>query len=231
MPAFVASLATTNDRPKTLVIRQEGSTLNYFVSRGTDLALGDPDVVVPMPPQLEDAIIGALGGTALTSSQIIGGYGIKYLFVKNPADPNLVRTIDGIGGFTRSSATSSGIIWRVLGANPRVAMIAPDGKISTVASGPIGSQDEVTTIGKISLGEKSDSGWKLLLNGQPVEMSQNVNGVPQFVLSEPGTINLLHDGVKRRALVSLELIALLTVIVLSLPAGRRRSDVPIEELV
>ena len=231
MPPFVASLATTNARPKTLVIRQNGSTLNYFVSRGTDLGLGNPDVVVPMPPALEEAIVGALGGTALTSSQIIGGYGIKYLFVKNPADPNLVRTIDGIGGFTRSSATSSGIIWRVLAANPRVAMIAADGKISTVPSGPIGSLGTVTTTGKISLGEKFDSGWKLLLNGQPTEISQNVNGVPQFVLSQTGTINLRHDGTKRRAVVSLELIALLTVIVLSLPAGRRRSEVPIEELV
>ena len=231
MPPFVASLATTNERPKTLVIRQAGSTLNYFVSRGTDLGLGDPDVVVPMPPQLEEAIVGALGGTGLTSSRIIGGYGIKYLFVKNPADPNLVRTIDGIGGFTRSSATSSGIIWRVLAANPRVAMISSAGKISTVPSDSIGSQGEVTTAGKISLGEKSDSGWKLLLNGQPTAMSQNVNGVPQFLLSTAGTINLIHDGTKRRAVVSLELIALLTVIVLSLPAGRRRSEVPIEELV
>jgi GT2 family glycosyltransferase len=231
MPPFVASLATTDARPKTLVIRQDGATLNYYVSRGTDLGLGNPDVVVPMPPALEEAIVGALGGTALTSSRIIGGYGIKYLFVKNPADPNLVRTIDGIGGFTRSSATSSGIIWRVLAANPRVSMIAPDGKISTVPSGPIGSLGTVTTTGKISLGEKFDSGWKLLLNGQPTVISQNVNGVPQFLLNQTGTINLLHDGTKRRAVVSLELIALLTVIVLSLPAGRRRSEVPIEELV
>jgi len=231
MPAFVASLATTDSRPKTLVIRQNGESINYFISRGTDLELGDPDVVVAMPPQLEDAIVGMLGGTALTSSRIIGGYGIKYIFVKNPADPNLVRTVDGIGGFTRSSATSAGIIWRVLAANPRIAMIAPGGTISPIPSGAIGGIGEVSTTGKISLGEKSDSGWHLLLNGASVPMSNNINGVPQFVLSEPGTITLTHDGTRRRALVSLELIALLTVIVLSLPAGRRRSEVPIEELV
>jgi len=231
MPAFVASLATTDSRPKTLVIRQSGDAINYFVSRGTDLQLGDPDVVVAMPPKLEDAIVGMLGGTALNSSRIIGGFGIKYIFVKNPADPNLVRTVDGIGGFTRSSATTAGIIWRVVAANPRIAMIAPDGTISTIASGPIGGLGDVTTVGKISLGEKSDNGWHVLLNGKPVKMSNNINEVPQFVLSEPGTINLTHDGTRRRAFVSLELIALLTVIVLSLPAGRRRSEVPIEELV
>jgi hypothetical protein len=110
-------------------------------------------------------------------------------------------------------------------------MIAPDGTISTIASGPIGGLGDVTTAGKISLGEKSDNGWHVLLNGKPVKMSNNANGVPQFVLSEPGTLNLTHDGTRRRAFVSLELIALLTVIVLSLPAGRRRSEVPIEELV
>lgn len=231
MPAFVASLATTDSRPKTLVIRQSGATINYFVSRGTDLVLGNPDVVVAMPPALEDAIVGMLSGTALTSSRVIGGFGIKYIFIKNPADPNLVRTIDGIGGFTRSSATSSGIIWRVVGANPRVAHIETGGKITALSAGAIGAQDEVTSLGKISLGEKYDSGWQLLLNGHSVPITQNPNGVPQFMVNEAGTINLRHDGTRRRALVSLELIALLTVIVLSLPAGRRRSEVPLEELV
>jgi hypothetical protein len=43
-------------------------------------------------------------------------------------------------------------------------------------------------------------------------------------------MTLLHDGTKHRALISMQLIALLVVIVLSLPAGRRRREVPVEEL-
>jgi hypothetical protein len=42
---------------------------------------------------------------------------------------------------------------------------------------------------------------------------------------------LIHNGVSRRAWISLQLIIVLTVIVLALPAGRKRREVPLEELV
>jgi GT2 family glycosyltransferase len=229
IPPFVASLAQTPSRPKTLVIREENGIANFFISRGNDLSLGDPDNVVALPAELESAIQGALDGTLLTSSKIIGEYGIKYIFIKSPANPNIVRTIDGIGGYIRGSATSAGIIWRVQGALPRVSFTDANGNISQISAGDIGAQDVVKGPGVITIAEKYDPGWHLLLNGTPIKETRSANGVPQFVIPTAGTINLLEDGTKRRALISLELIALLSVIVLSLPAGRRRREVSIGE--
>lgn len=90
--------------------------------------------------------------------------------------------------------------------------------------------DDLQTPGTVVLAEKFDLGWKLIINGNQVKLTQSALGLPSFEVAETGPIILLHDGTKHRALISVELIALLTAIVLSLPAGRRRREVPVEEL-
>jgi len=230
VPPFIASLSDTPNRPKTLVIGRSGEELNYFVSRGSDLEIGDPDVAVATPTPVRNAIIDLISGSGLTSSKILGAYGIQYLFLKNPVDQGVVRTVDGIGGFTRSSVTSSGIIWQVVGSNARVSIIDASGAVTAIESSKIVAVTELQTPGLITLAEKFDTGWHLLVNGNQIELSQSQLWLPTFEIKEIGTMTLLHDGTKHRALISLQLIALLAVIVLSLPAGRRRREVPVEEL-
>jgi hypothetical protein len=70
----------------------------------------------------------------------------------------------------------------------------------------------------------------LIVNGNQVKLGQSQFGLPNFEVAETGPMILLHDGTKHRALISTQLITLLVVIVLSLPAGRRRREVPLEEL-
>ncbi len=230
VPAFISSLSDTPARPKTLVIGRTGDELKYFVSRGNDLEIGDPDVAVATPTPVRNAITDLVSGTGLTSSKILGDFGIQYLFLKNPVDQGVARTIDGIGGFTRSSATNSGIIWQIVGSKPRVSIQDVSGAITQINSTKVGAIGEITTPGTITLAEKFDTGWKLIVNGNQVKVSESELGLPTFVVSEVGAITLLHDGTKHRALISAQLIALLTVVVLSLPAGRRRREVPVEEL-
>jgi GT2 family glycosyltransferase len=230
VPPFIASLSDTPNRPKTLVLGRTGDELNYFISRGSDLEIGDADVAVATPVPVRTAIIDLISGSGLTSSKVLGDYGIQYLFLKNPVDQSVVRTVDGIGGFTRSSVTSSGIIWQVVGSKARISILDASGAVSPINSTKVGAVAEVLTPGTISLAEKFDTGWHLLVNGNPVKLSQSQEGLPIFEVTETGPMTLLHDGTKHRALISIQLIALLVVIVLSLPAGRRRREVPVEEL-
>ena len=150
--------------------------------------------------------------------------------MKDPEDAGLLRKIDGIGGFTRSSSTNSGIIWQVVGSKPRVSVLDKTGVVTALNSTKVGAVDNLQTPGIITLAEKFDTGWKLIINGNQVKLSESAIGLPTFEVNETGPITLLHDGTKHRALISAQLIALLTVIVLSLPAGRRRREVPLEEL-
>ena len=225
IPAFIASLTQTPARPKTLVLKKSGSEIQYFVSRGVDLSLGDPDVAVPVPPQLDLAISDMVTGSGVSSSKVLGAYGISYLYIQLPADQSLIRTIDGIGGFTRSASGNSGIVWKVMGSDSRIVEKLSNGATIPINSSDVGGQGEITAPGSILLAEKFDKGWKLLANGVPVPVEHSSYGVPVFKVSQPGPVTLLHDGTLRRGLLSFQLLCLLTVIVLALPAGRRRSEV------
>jgi len=226
IPAFIASLADVPARPKTLVITSKGAgNTAYFVSRGNDLQLGDPDVVVALPPALDDSIRGLVAGTMPTAGPIIGSFGIQYVFLTNPVDAAIARRIDAVGGFARTSATNNGIVWKVIGALPRVSEVNALKARTALNSGDIGSGDSLVQPGTIVLTEKFDSSWHLLVGGTAARATPTGNGLTQFTTTLTGPMNLLNDGTTRRALLSVQLIALLSVIVLALPAGRRRSEI------
>ena len=230
IPAFITDLAGTTAKPKTLVIRKNIEQLQYFITRGGDLQLGDADMKSQTPTEIQTAISDLVSGVGASSSQILGMYGVQYVFMKNPADAALVRTIDGIGGFTRSSATKDGVIWKVNGAHARLTLVDNNGQSFSLASNEKSSNAYAAKTGTILLAEKYDVGWKLLLDGRIVPLSKNQFGLPAFVIDKPGELSLVHDGTSRRGWVSLQLIAVLALIVLALPAGRRRKEVPLEEL-
>lgn len=145
-------------------------------------------------------------------------------FLRNPAEPALVRTIDGLGGFTRSSATSSGIVWKVTDSLPRLSLRTASGQIVELDSTDIGAQTQLNEIGKITLAEKYDRNWRLLLDGKSIKLEKSEIGEPIFNVPSTGKISLEHDGTRRRALLSIQGIIFLTVLVLALPAGRRRRE-------
>jgi hypothetical protein len=231
IPAFISDLASTTERPKTLVIRKSPEQLQYFVTRGGDLQIGNADVASQTPPQFHETIVDLVNGVGGSSSQILGYYGIQYVFMKNPADAGLLRIIDGIGGFTRSSATKDGVVWKVDKAHARVTYQNTVGTFFPVTSTDKAATAFVSGQGVILLAEKFDKSWQLLLNGKIVALEQHPFGIPMFKITEPGEISLTHNGISRRAWVSIQLIALLTAIVLALPAGRKRREVPLEELL
>ena len=230
IPAFLTALEQTPSRPKAMVISSTGVQTTYFVTRGSDIYLGDADVSIGVPVEISQAMTELVGGGGVTASRTLGLYGIQYLYLENPAPISLVRTIDGIGGFTRMSATSSGIVWRVVGSSPRVLFVDASGKSSTLKSNDVGALDRVSSAGTIQVAEKFDAGWKLLLDGRPVPVQRSVNGLPYFTIPQAGEITLSYDGTLHRALISIQLITLIFVIVMALPAGRKRRDLPLDEL-
>ena len=231
IPAFISDLATTNQKPKTLVISKNLDQIKYFISRGNDLRIGEPDVADRPPEIVHNSIVDLFNGVGVSSSQILGYFGIQYVFMKDPADPGLVRTIDGIGGFTRSSATKDGVIWKVNNSHARVSFQNLKGQFFPINSEGIGANGFVSTPGKVIIAEKFDKSWRLLLNGVPVPLEKNEFGLPVFTINQPGEILITHDGTARRGWISLQLIAIISVVILALPAGRRRKEVPLEELI
>lgn len=230
LPAFLG----VEDGAKTIVLRQVKSngvnSLQYFLARGHDVMLGEPDIAPAETPEISNAIKEIADGSGISASRILGRHGIKYVFAKSPANKEVVRTIDGLGGFVRSSATNAGIVWRVNDAVSRINFIDSTGKISEIPSSTVGMRTQIDSPGTILLTDSYSKSWKVFQNGYNLERSKDINGFPQFVIAEPGEISLLHDGTVRRGLLSLQFIFVVTLIVLAAPAGRKRREMSESEL-
>ena len=230
LPAFLSASAQTEDRFKTLVFRVSGNKIRYFIARDGDLKIGEPDVITGLTPQVNKAVIDLVSGSGVSSSSVFAEFGIKYLFMSRPVNEDLVRTIDGAGGFTRAASTDEGISWKVPGALGHISFLSGDGQYSVLPSGYIGAQGTLKSPGTIIITEKFDQRWKMILNDKYLEVRETENGVPRFIASESGDFLIFHDATSRRGWISLQLITFVSLIVLALPARRRRREMREEEL-
>jgi len=230
MPAFLSVEVDT----KILVLREVGSEedkkVQYYISRGQDISLGEPDVAPKQNNEIALAARALIDGSGISSSKTLGDYGIKYVFVKSPFKKEIIRSIDGLGGFTRTSATSLGVVWSVSQPTGRLLFINEDGVRSVLEAGDFGARTYVPSAGTLILTESSNRSWQVLQNGYRLIRTNNDMGLPTFKVTESGEISLIHDGTVRRAWLSLQLIFLVVVIVMALPAGRRKREISEKEL-
>jgi hypothetical protein len=212
---------------KTMVIRprviDEEVTLNYYIARGGDVSLGEPDLAPTDREQISSAVQEIADGSGLTASTTFAVHGVKYLFLKSPIDENIARVIDGLGGFSRASSTSAGIVWEISVNTGEVIFTDLSGKNSVLQQGELGIT--VNEPGELTLTENYSRGWRALQDGSRLDRKLSVDGMPVFTVAEPGLVTLIYDGTSRRAWVSFQIIVLVTTIVLALPAGRRRREI------
>ena len=230
MPAFLSVERDT----KILVLREVGSEnqkkIQYHLSRGKDISLGEPDVAPAQSSAIADAARGLIDGSGVTSSSTLSDFGVKYLFVKSPFKKEIIRSIDGLGGFTRTSATSLGVVWKVSAPASRLMFVGTDGVRKELQAGEVGARTYVPSAGTLILTETYNRSWQVLENGYRLERNKNEQGLPTFKVTEAGEISLIHDGTTRRAWLSLQLIFFVVVLVMALPAGRRKSEISEKEL-
>ena len=219
---------------KTLVLRNisdgKTETFSFFIARESDAVLGDPDLAPGNSPDVETAVREIVDGTGINSSKVLAGYGIKYLFMKNPVDTQLARAVDGLGGFIRNSSTRAGVVWRVAGISDRLVFTDASGKSVALRTGDISARVASPGAGTLALAENYDTAWQVIQNGRQLTRSRNLYGLPQFEVQQAGEFSLIHDGTSRRAWLSLEMIILLSVLIMIVPSGRRRGEIALEEL-
>lgn len=219
---------------KTLVLRERivGTipSLNYYIARGSDVSLGDADVAPAEVSEIVSAVTALADGSGVTSSKTFASYGITYIFLKAPSQGTLVQTIDGVGGFTRASSTTSGIVWKVSGATGDLILTDPSGKSAQLVPTSVPDEYMVTTPGVVTLTESYSRSWHLVQNGERLTRIKSDLSLPQFSVEEVGPVLLIYDGSVRRGWISLHLIILLTFILFASPSGRRKREISEREL-
>lgn len=217
---------------KTLVFRQRGSgadvSLAFYVARGRDISLGEADIAPISDPVIDQAARELVDGSGLQSSVALAQHGVKNVFLKNPAPREVARIIDGVGGFTRTSATNAGIVWKVTALTGRLIFTNTAGVQQLITTE--NSVGQLPSAGTLTLTENYHSGWQILQSGVQLEKRINKSGVAEFKVAQAGEFVLVHDGKAHRGLISLQLIFIVTAIILALPAGRRRREFSDEEV-
>ena len=236
VPEFITANASTEERYKSIILNSKDDRLLYYIIRDREMQLGDAALIYGSDQRIDGAVADLVTGVGIDASATLGRNGIRYLFLAAPYSKGLARTIDGIGGFTRASSTDDGVVWKVVGANSRLSL-APFKRASesdlldlSIASEPVSASGTITRPGVVTLAERFDGRWKLYLNNRSMTLTESIDGLPQFEVTEAGEFLLFHDGTARRGWISLQVIFLAVALLLAAPARRRRSDVPIEEL-
>jgi len=233
LPAFVAAAATGPDRPRTLVLRQEGGTLSYAVLRTADPVPGEPELAeTAASTHAMQGVVASLSaagsGDAGDTGRALSQFDIGYVLMPAPADPALAGQLNAAAGLQPLTRSSAYDLWQVSGTVARARVVTPAGPAVPVPSGPVGVNTVLApgTSGTLMLAEAA-GGWSATLNGRPLaKLAAPVDGWAQgFTLpAGGGRLVITRNETARTLSLGAEAIALLIAFVLALPGSR--SPVP-----
>jgi GT2 family glycosyltransferase len=230
LPEFVSISSAGGARLRTLVLRPDGSSVNYTVLRGGDPPLGAGELSEPggASSGLSHlvAALTAPGGTGTGDlGAALASFDIGYVLLPAPIDQGLARQIDAVVGLRPVSQTASFELWKVAETVARVRVTEPGGTQVALPSGTMNVSNAAAPAagGTLVLAEPASGSWHATLNGHPLTpLASPVDGWAQgFQLpSGGGRLSITRDETGRTIVLALELIALLVVAALALPGTK-----------
>jgi GT2 family glycosyltransferase len=229
LPAFVSASSAEGTQYRTLILRENGSVLDYAVVRQADPTLGQPELTAAAPAeqaltQQVSALAAPDGADAGDPGLVLGDFGIRWVLVPGPVDPALSQRLDTSVGLEPLSKAPAYDLWQVTGPVARVRVIAANGIVTTLSSQSVGMSavQAPATGGTLVLAEPS-GGWTATLNGTALKpLTSPVDGWAQgFALpAGGGKLVITRNNTARELSLIAELIVLLAVCVLALPGKR-----------
>jgi GT2 family glycosyltransferase len=233
LPAFVSASSNGGGQYRTLIMRENGGSLDYSVVRQGDPSLGEPELTASS--SAEQALSGQVsalaapdGADAGDPGLVLGEFGIRWVLLPAPVDPALAQLLDASVGLVPLSKSSAYDLWQVTGPVARVRVIAPDGSVTTLASQSVGMSAAAAPAagGTLELAEPY-GGWTATLNGTALKpLAAPVDGWAQGFVLPPGggEITITRNDTARDLSLIAELVLLLAVCALALP-GKRANPV------
>jgi hypothetical protein len=244
-------------RALTLLPRADGR-LGYALVRG-DAPTLDDNGLRPTPGQrseLDKVVADLASPRGSDAAEALATRAIRYVALQpGPGSDEVVEALDAQPGLVRRTAGDVDL-WRVIAPSYRLSVL-PSALATTARSGAraptqeqlqaspptaleTGVQDASTRVpdgppGRLLvLADAREGGWHASIDGQVLTPRTAWGWAQAFELPPAGGhLRLTHAHTGRRTALVAELVALLAVLVLAVPAGRRRAgledDVDIED--
>jgi hypothetical protein len=229
LPAFVAASSADGAKYRTLVLREEGGVLTYYVLRQGDPTLGEPELARYAPAEQAlsrqvAALAAPNGADGGDPGQALAQFGIRWVVLPSPVSAALAERLDAAAGIVPVSAAPAYDLWQVAGQVARARVVAADGAVSPLQSGVIGASaaHAPPAGGTLVLAEPA-GGWKATLNGRALTaLAKPFDGWAQAftVPAGGGQLIVTRDTMARDLSLFAELVVFLAVCVLALPGKR-----------
>jgi hypothetical protein len=201
--------------------------LSYSLLRQGPPTLGEADLR-PSADRVAryDAAVAELGGgggaDAVTQ---LARLGVRNVLVTGADTTGLARTLDAAGGLARITSRDGLIVWKVGDHVGRVGLVNPEtGAWKPVEFVGLGQPAEVNrekSARLLVLAESPSPRWRATVDGAPLERT-TYYGEQAFVMpSNGGTLLVTRAATVRTGWITFGVAALVAVVMLALPAGRR----------
>ncbi|MGP3984091.1 glycosyltransferase [Streptomyces sp. KR80] len=254
VPAFVAEEGATRDQARTLVLgSDQAAEVSYSLVRGSGARMGDAELAAAGggDSHLEGVVANLVAGSGADQTSQLGGYGVRYVLVRDGAPRDMSRVLDATPGLTRLSQEDGSALWRVDQRVARATIVPPETEEgaragaagAAVAPVPVAAKPvEVHTDlsdgpeGRVlRIADRAAPGWQATLDGAPLTPT-TVDGWAQGFELPPngGQLDVTYETpVTHTAWLWIQGFLALVVLVMALP-GRRRDiddDLPEPEAV
>jgi hypothetical protein len=239
LPEFVSVSSQTGLRLRTLVLEPAPhGGVTYLVLRDTDPLIGAPELALPAAAQRAlgktvATLTAPAGGAVADQGRALAGFGIGYVLLPAPVNPDLAELLNGVAGLRPVSITTSFELWRVVDTTARITVTEPSGTVVAVASGPVSATGaRVPAAGGTLVLAEPAGGWSASVNGHPLTpLAAPVHGWAQGFRLPPGggTLSVHHSDIGRAVVIGLTGLAVLVVIGLGLPGSRTAAEAAREQ--
>ncbi|MFM7146644.1 MAG: hypothetical protein ACKOW5_09965, partial [Actinomycetales bacterium] len=241
VPAFVAADALSPQAPRTLVLRQDrDGGVRYWLVNGSGPTLGDADVNpgAQVWGALDPYVAALASGRGGDEVNVLAGYGVRYVLLAAGSAPEVIPLLDGEPGLRRLSSSKGEVLWTIEGVTARARQVTQQGaqgldvgETAGFSTDPFLTQTLPDFQGarQLVIGELADDGWRAAVVGADGQLTAlpSVTGVRPYewsqtfaVPSGAPRITVWFEDAARGRWIFLQLLVLLALVVLALPARR-----------
>src|SRR6202035_4799944 len=139
VPAYVSASSTSGEQYRTLILRPDGTGLNYLVARQGDPTLGEAELRTAATAgaalsRQVAALVAPNEADAGDPGLVLGSFGIRWVLLPSPVNPVIAQRLDASLGLVALNKGSSYDLWQVTGPVSRGRVVAGDGNTTALSS-------------------------------------------------------------------------------------------------